>query len=129
MAHLKQQEIAEALKFLYEIDAKFPGYRDVSDLIKKYSELNSNRNLQIYLMSQPSEFVTLCRKLSLTFFPQAKVKITDVSVNKSEYADILADVSTKKWEDIVLFRYIRTTGVVGDMVLRDLYARKQSLAG
>ncbi len=126
-AYIKQQEIPPALKLLQEIQLVSPGYKDVAELMRKYGELSKNRNLQIYLMSPTSDFVTLCRKLSISFFPQAKVKIVDISVNKNDYADILAEISTRKWEDLVLFRFVRTTGVVGELVLRDLYGRIKEL--
>jgi tetratricopeptide (TPR) repeat protein len=122
-AYIKQQEIGKAVEQLNEIQNSSPGYKDVPDLIKKYGELNSNQNLQTYLISPPSEFAALCRKLVEAFFPKAKVKITDISMHKSEYADILAEVHTVKWEDTILFRFLRTTGKIGELMLRDLYSR------
>lgn len=126
-SYLQQQEISQALTLLDQIQDEMPAYKDVPALIRKFRELNANRNLQTYLISGTSDFVTLCRKIAVSFFPQAKVKIVDVSVQKSEYADILAEVSTKKWEDIVLFRFVRTTGTVGELLLRDLYSRSKDL--
>jgi hypothetical protein len=128
--YLKQQEIARAVAILIEIQALFPNYKDVVSQIDRYQELNSNRNLQIYLIAQTSEFVTLCRKVVASFFPKAKVKINDISVVKNEYADILADVETSKWQDQIMFRFIRSTGSVGELSLRDLYAKiKEVKAG
>jgi len=127
VCYIQLQEISQSIRYLKEIEEEFPGYRDVPSLLSKYGELNTNRNLQVFLISPTSDFVTLCRKISLYFFPGAKVKITDVSVNKNEYADILCEVSTKKWEDIVLFRFIRTTGQVGELILRDMYARSKEV--
>jgi len=126
-SYIQMQDLSQSIRYLKEIEAESPGYRDVPALLAQYTELNTNRNLQIYLISPASDFVTLCRKAALTFFPGAKVKITDVSVNKNEYADILAEISTKKWEDIVLFRFIRTTGQVGELILRDMYARSKEV--
>lgn len=122
-AYIKEQELASALKQLSELQSRIPGYKDVPVLIRQYSELNMNQNLQIFLLAPMSEFIGLCRRLAMSFFPQAKVKIIDISQQKSEYADILTEVSTNKWEDIVLFRFIRTTGQVGELLLRDLYFR------
>ena len=126
-AYLKQQEIGSALKLLEEIHAVQPVYKDVPNLLRKYRELHENQNLQTYLIAGTSDFVTLCRKIVTTFFPKAKVKIIDVSVQKSEFADILAEISTTKWEDLVLFRFVRTTNTVGELVLRDLYSRSKEL--
>ena len=57
---------------LNEVQAIFPNFKDVPALLAKYKELNSNRNLQIFLIGAASDFVTLCRKIVLTFFPKAK---------------------------------------------------------
>jgi tetratricopeptide (TPR) repeat protein len=129
-AYLKQQEIARAVSILIEIQSMYPNYKDVASQLERYQELNANRNLQIYLIAQTSEFVTLCRKLVGSFFPRAKIKIVDISVIKNEYADILTDVETSKWQDQIMFRFMRSTGSVGELALRDLYAKiKEVKAG
>ncbi|MDR1894498.1 MAG: tetratricopeptide repeat protein [Spirochaetales bacterium] len=130
VVYLQKQKIGPALKQLREINAIATGYRDVEALIGKYAEMNSNQNLQIYLMGQTSDFVALCRRVTTVVFPKAKIKVTNISVEKNEYADILTEISTPKWEDVILFRFLRTQGVVGDMILRDLYSRiKETRAG
>jgi len=127
LTYLKKQDLGKALGLLKELQNTVPGYKDVIMLISKYDELNKNRNLQTYLISPTSNFVTLCRKLTIVFYPQAKVKITDISVQKDQHADILAEVSTKKWEDVILFRFIRASGQVGEFALRDLYSKTKEV--
>ncbi|TFG82523.1 MAG: tetratricopeptide repeat protein [Spirochaetales bacterium] len=126
-AYLKEQEIAKAVALLNEIQQIYPNFKDVPAQLLRYKELNSNRNLQTYLLSATSDFITLCRKITLTFFPKAKVKITDISVQKNDWADILAEVETNRWSDVVLFRLIRSTGTIGELVLRDFHARIKDL--
>jgi tetratricopeptide (TPR) repeat protein len=129
-AYLKGQEIGKAVVLLTEIQSLDQNYKDVPALLGKYRELNSNRNLKTYLLGSTSEFVTLCRKITLMFFPKAKVKVTDISVNKNDWADVLAEVETSKWSDVVLFRYIRSTGVMGELIVRDFHAHvKEVKAG
>ncbi|MEI6873902.1 MAG: tetratricopeptide repeat protein [Spirochaetota bacterium] len=129
-AYLKAQEIGKAVALLSEIQSVYPNYKDVPGLLAKYRELNSNRNLKLYLLGSTSEFVTLCRKITLMFFPRAKVKIIDISVNKNDWADVLAEVETSKWSDVVMFRYIRASGMMGELVVRDFHARvKEVKAG
>jgi tetratricopeptide (TPR) repeat protein len=125
--YIKDQNLSGAIKYLEEINSANPAYKDVPVLLRKYSELNSNQNLQTFLIAPASDFLTLCRKVVISFFPYAKVKIVDISVQKNEYADILAEVSTKKWEDLILFRFVRTTNQVGELILRDLYTRIKEL--
>lgn len=126
-AYLKEQEIAKAVELLNEIQQIYPNYKDVPAQLARYKEINSSRNLQVYLLSATSDFITLCRKITMSFFPKASIKITDISVQKNDWADILAEVETSRWSDVVLFRMIRSTGTIGELVLRDFHARIKDL--
>jgi hypothetical protein len=99
-------------------------------LIGRYQELNANRNLQIYLMAPSADFVALCRKIVMTYYPKAKVKVTNISVNKNEWADLQAEVDTPKWSDVIMFRFIRTQGSIGELIVRDFHSHlKEVKAG
>ncbi len=125
--NIQQKNVPEAIRLYQEITKVRPEYKDVASQAAKYQELSLNRHLQTYLLGSVSEFVALCRKLCTSFFPDAKVKIIDISVQKSEHADLLAEVHTARWEDLVLFRYIRSSSQVGDFALREMYARIKEL--
>jgi tetratricopeptide (TPR) repeat protein len=129
-AYLKQNNIAKALPLLRAIQLENASYKDVNVLIGKYQELNANKNLQIFLMAPSADFVALCRKIVMTYFPKGKVKITNIAVNKSEWADILAEVDTPKWSDLIMFRFIRTQGSIGELIVRDFHSHlKEVKAG
>lgn len=128
-ARIKTQDLQKALVQLKEIQTVSPGYKDVASLIMRYQELNQNKNLHTYLMSGESEFVGLCRRIVSRFFPNAKVKILDISV-LATYTDIVAEIDTPKWADLVIFRFFRSQGSVGELVLRDFHGRiKEMKAG
>jgi tetratricopeptide (TPR) repeat protein len=120
--YIKLNEIGKAIPYLKQIQAENPSYKDVNVLLSKYIELNTNRNLQIFLMGSSADFVALCRKIVMTYFPRAKVKITNISVNKNDWADILAEIDTPKWSDLIMFRFIRTQGSVGELIVRDFHS-------
>ena len=126
-AYFKKQDVERALNLLLKIYNIKPNYKNVSELIVQYKELSSNKNLQIYLISPTSEFVTLCRKITMDFFSNARVKILDITIIKNQYTDVLAEIDTKSWEDLILFRFIRSTGTVGELVLRELHVRCKEL--
>jgi tetratricopeptide (TPR) repeat protein len=129
-AYLKQNEIDKALPYLREIQGENPSYKDVPFLISRYQELNANKNLQIFLMAPSADFVALCRRLVMGYYQRAKIKITNISVNKNEWADILAEVDTSRWSDLVMFRFIRTPGAIGELVVRDFHSHlKEVKAG
>jgi len=120
--YLKVNDIGKALVSLRSIQAENPAYKDVAVLIGKYQELNANKNLQTYLIGPSGDFVALCRKIVIGHFPKAKVKIINIAVNKNEWADILVEVDTPKWSDVMMFRFIRTQGSVGELIVRDFHS-------
>ncbi len=125
--YLKTNSVENAIQTWNEILKINPDYKDTKELIAKYKEISANKNLQIYLMATSSEFIGLCRRIALNFFKKSLTKLTNINLHKNEYVDILAEVSTKKWEDVVLFRFVRGTGMVGELMLRDLYARMKEV--
>ncbi|MBN2533610.1 MAG: tetratricopeptide repeat protein [Spirochaetales bacterium] len=127
VSYVRLQEIERALNLLREIQGINPNYKDINDQITKYQELSSNKNLKTFLIAPTSDFITLCKTITMDFFTQSRVKILDITIIKNQYTDILAEIDTKKWEDIILFRFIRSTGTVGELVLRELYSRCKEL--
>ena len=127
---IRQNEIGKAIPYLKLIQSENPSYKDVNVLLSKYIELNANRNLQVFLMSSSADFIALCRKIVMTYYPKAKVKILNISVNKNEWADILAEIDTPKWSDLIMFRFIRTQGAIGELIVRDFHSHlKEVKAG
>ncbi len=124
---IKENKINSALKIIDMLISVNPDYKDVSALKAKYTELASNKNLKIYLMSPTSEFVNLCRKVTPFFYPGEHVKITDITAAKNDYVDIVTEVTSDQAEDIALFRFFRTTAPVGDIMLRDLYFKSKDV--
>jgi len=122
-AFIRKQDLESAVRLLREICEVDPSFRDANDLLNRCKELNANKNLKAFLMAPESEFSTLCRKLSQRHFVKASTKILDVVSQKNEFTDILAQITTSKWEDLILFRFIRTGGTIGDLVIRDFHSR------
>lgn len=118
----QSSNLDRALMELNDIFEINPKYKDVAIQRKKIKELTSNRNLQTYLMAPISEFITLCRRLTLLLFPKTRIKVVDISVHKNEFVDILAEVKARKWEDLIVFRFYREEGNIGDFSVRELYA-------
>jgi tetratricopeptide (TPR) repeat protein len=119
----KQQRMDDAIAMLQEIAQMNPNYKDVTAQLGKTRELAGNRNLQVFMMAPTSEFIGLCRRMVAAYFPRSRAKVTDISTNRQEFTDITAEISTAKWEDTVLFRFVRTNNSIGELLLRDLYSR------
>jgi len=114
--------IGRAIPLLRQILDGNPTYKDVAILLPRYQELNANKNLHIFLMATSADFVALCRRVVMSYYPKAKVKITDISVHKNEWADILAEINTPKISDLIMFRFIRTQGFIGELIVRDFHS-------
>ena len=125
---IKMQNIGQAVQLLREIQSVSPGYKDTTTLIKRYQELNQNKSLQTYLMAGQSEFVGLCRKIVARFYPKAKVKILDITV-LTAHTDIVAEIDAPRFSDTVIFRFFRSQGTVGELLLRDFHSRLRETKG
>ena len=125
--YILENKINAAIKNFDIIQSIAPDYKDVSALKSKYSELASNKNLKTYLMSPTSEFVNLCKRIAPLLFPREQVKITDITATKNDYVDIVAEITSDQIEDIALFRFMRTSISVGDIMLRDLYFKSKDV--
>ncbi|MDR0561242.1 MAG: tetratricopeptide repeat protein [Spirochaetaceae bacterium] len=130
MASLGVNEIGKAVTTLKTIQAQKPDYKNVANLIEEYEELNSNRNLQIFILAPSTDFVALCRRIVLSYYHKSRTKINNVMLNRNEWVDISAEVETIKWSDLILFRFIRSQGSSGELIVRDFHSRlKETKAG
>lgn len=120
--YFRINKISAGLDCLNKIQTVVPAYKDVSQLIARYKELNQNSNLQIYLTSGTSDFVALCRNLVKVFHSKSFVKIIDVAVI-TDTIEILCEVENAKWEDKEIFRFYRNTGSIGELYIRDFHAK------
>lgn len=120
--YIATNDISKGLAFLKQIQSVKQGYKDVDILVARYSELNQNKNLQIYLMSGTSDFVALCRNFISTYHKDAFVKVEDIQV-ASECVEIICNVEHPRWEAKQLFRFYRTQNVIGDINVREFHSK------
>jgi tetratricopeptide (TPR) repeat protein len=119
--YLKKNDIGKALSYFKMISEEKPDYKNTERLIQQYAEVHANQNLQTYIMSQTDEFLGLCRKIVLSFYSKAKVKILQTNVTGKDWADILAEIDTPRWSHIIGFRFFRSQGSIGELVVRDFH--------
>ncbi len=114
--------ITKGLDALREIQAITPNYKDVSTLISRYSELNQNKNLQIYLMAASSDFVALCRKVAVRMYRKGTARILDIAVSQDN-VQIQLHVDFSRSEEVHIFRFYRSQGTIGELVIREFLSR------
>jgi tetratricopeptide (TPR) repeat protein len=128
--YIKAEQISKAISPLEDIVAANPNYKDASSLLKRYGELDTNLNLKIFLIGDNGRFISLCRKFTSIMFPKTKIKVLDISNPQNDYTDMTVEIVSPKWEDVVVFRFMRSTGQVGELIVRDLYGKiKEMKAG
>lgn len=120
--YIKANNMTASLSLLKSIQLISPNYKDVPALITKYQELNQNSNLRTYMIGTSNEFVALCRKIVSTFFKKSRTKVIDINVS-SDYAELLTEINTDKWQDVITFRFYRSTGSTGELYVRDFHAK------
>jgi tetratricopeptide (TPR) repeat protein len=86
-----------------------------------YSELNSNEKLKKYEMSSLPDFVNYCCEIARQIVRVDS--IVTAEINKDGSVDVLANRSTKTQNSNYQFRFVRTKGEIGEITLRDLYAK------
>lgn len=121
-AFFQTKQISKGLAVLTEIQMLNSSYKDVPQLMARYQELNQNKNLQVYLMASSSDFVALCRRIVMSYYQKATVKIIDISVNP-DCVEILVHIDFSRFEEAHIFRFYRSTGVISDLYVRDFHAK------
>lgn len=128
--YIKAEQISKAISPLEDIAATNPNYKDAAALLQRYGELDTNLNLKIFLIGDKGRFLSLCRKIAAIMFPKTKIKVLDISTPQNDYIDMTVEIFSAKWEDIIVFRFMRSTGQVGELIVRDLYGKiKEMKAG
>lgn len=118
--YIRAHNISKALGYLQNIMLINSQYKDVARLVSTYGELNQNNNLQLYLMSGPSDFVALCKKIVTNFYKNCYVKIVSVEVFSAN-VDVQCSVETTRWTSTEFFRFFRTASTVGQLLVVDCY--------
>ena len=120
--YIQNKDISKGLALLKQIQVLKSGYKDVDSLVIRYSELNQNKNLQVYLLSGTSDFVALCRRFMAAYRKDAFVKVEDVQV-ASECVEFICEVESSKWSAKELYRFYRTQTAIGDIYIRDFHSK------
>lgn len=122
-ACFSMKQISRGLTALNEIQSMSPNYKDVPQLIARYQELSQNKNLQTYLMSSSSDYVSLCRRIvSVYYQKKAFTKILDIGVNP-DCVEVTLNVEFPRSEEVHIFRFYRTTGSTGELYVRDFHSK------
>ena len=116
---LMQSDLDRGVPLLEEINATNPNYRDVARQIAQYRSFYQNKRLHAYLSTNEQNFVDLCKRLITQYYP-GEIVINSIKVGQNNYIDLLTDIRTPLWREMILFRFMRTMGQTGELLLREL---------
>jgi len=123
----EQKDIPKVIWGLQSIAKLEPGNNQIREKLNYYSELNSNDKLQKFEMLSLSPFTTFCKSLAHAIINIDEIQNT--SVNPDGSVDILANKTSKTKHTLYQFRFLRTSGEVGEMTLKDLYSKMRTNGG
>lgn len=118
--YFEKNQIPKGFEILKSIRSKSQNYKDVNSLISQYQDLSQNSNLQTYVSAGNSDFVALCRKIIVVKYKNNSVKVINIEPS-AVYTDITAEAFSTGWQEVVLFRFFRTTGSTGEIYVRDMH--------
>jgi hypothetical protein len=128
MAYLKQQEIGRSLTFSGDPE-RLSELQDVPILSPSTKSSTRTRTCRYSSWPPPAtSSPSAARWRSRTSPRQGQDRgYLDQQERMGRHP---AEVETRKWSDVVLFRFIRTSGTVGELTLRDFHSRiKEVKAG
>lgn len=130
-SYVQLRDIPSALDHLKKVRVLSSDYADIPEKIEYLQEIYYNKNLQAFLTANWTEFESMALKIIRIIFPKAKIASHQkMKSSLGETVDILAEIETRQWEDVVLVRFIRDKNQVGEIFIRDLAARlKEYKAG
>ncbi len=123
----EQKDIPKVIWGLQGIARLEPGNTQIREKLNYYAELNSNDKLQKFEMLGLAPFTNFCKSLARTIIDIDEIQNT--TVNPDGSIDILANKTSKTKHTIYQFRFLRTTGEVGEMILKDLYSKMRTNGG
>lgn len=116
---------AAALKQLREVDLISPDYKNTRQLISRISTLLEDSTMNQYLRSSSRQFHDIANTLIPLLLHNQVADIETLHSEVGTYQDyrVNTESGVRHASENVLFRFIRTQGVSGELSLRDFYER------
>lgn len=123
-------KINEAVVFwdkIYNID---PKYKDVAEKINTFSSLTSDERIRQFSLANQKDASSLCQKIINLILGQYNLLETEAVDDKT--IDFLVSKSKGSKVVLLLFRFIRSTDKVGEIVVKEFHLKmkeKQAVKG
>lgn len=114
-----------ALKHLREIELLSPDYKNTRQLIARISLLLEDSTMKQYLRSPAGRFHNIANTLIPLLLRAPVSNITTLHSDHSTYQDYRVQMAfgARHTTEKILFRFVRTQGISGELSLRDFYEK------
>jgi len=123
----REKNVSKIVAFLKKFLSLEPNHQGIKQKMEYYSELQANDNLQQFEMLPMSRFPDFCKELVRNIIRVDHIQSVDV--NNDGSVDILGNKTTKHEHTIYQFRFLRSSTDIGEMFVRDLYAKMRANSG
>ncbi len=128
--NVNKKNINEAVLFWDKIYSINPKYKDVAEKINTFSSLTSDERIRQFSLANQNEAVTICKKIINLLLGQHNLLETELVDDKT--IDFLVSKSKGSKVVLLLFRFIRSTDKIGEIVVKEFHLKmkeKQALKG
>lgn len=126
-SYFKIHDITNALTYWKKVADVVPNYKDVLSKIENYSQVVSNTLLEMYLVGSVSQFIKICQLFAkyylkhYSLFKEGNINFLESQMKEQGTLEMLVELTSGNFIETYFFVFIRSTGLVGDMILRDMY--------
>ncbi len=121
----KNEDALEYFSRVYNVN---PDYKSVKDKIELYKMMTKNNLFEQYLTGNQNDFIQITKmfiKYYLSKFTtlRGSQNFVEFKIVQDGTIEVKVEISNTSSLDVVIFTFIRSTGVTGDLTIRGLYNR------
>jgi tetratricopeptide (TPR) repeat protein len=116
---LAQSDVPAAIEQWEKILSVASGYRDVTAKLEKYEQTRSNSALRLYMTAGRTDFQNLCARIIEKLLNNVTIIRTEPMIDST--LEVLAQAVHNKTPTTVLFKFFRSSNVIGQLAVREFY--------
>ncbi|MFW6181963.1 MAG: tetratricopeptide repeat protein [Spirochaetota bacterium] len=122
---LAQSDLPAAIEQWEKILSVTSRYRDVAAKLEKYEQTKSNSALRLYMTAGRQDFQNLCARIIEKMLRNVTIIRTEPLVDST--LEVLVQAVHNKAPTTVLFKFFRSSNVIGQFAVREFYEKLKEL--
>ena len=127
-AYEQLRDLDKAIEHWSFIDSKKKNFKDVSEKLAQYKELQENDSMKDYLTSNQSDFIEICKKICV----EIKITPQDIKTIKGGIQLVGVESGKKDWKVAkkmpFLIRFLRNSSLVSEAAIRGILDEMKNLS-